>query len=51
MDRKTLGLKGDEIIDIVGLDKLSPRMDLKMEITRADGKTEVDAALPGRYRG
>ena len=40
MDRKSLGLKGDEIIDIVGLDKLSPRMDLAMRITRADGTTQ-----------
>ena len=38
--RKTLGLKGDEIIDIVGLDELSPRMDIKMVITRADGSKE-----------
>ncbi len=40
--RKSLGLTGDEVIDIVGLDKLSPRMDLTLVITRADGsKTEV----------
>jgi aconitate hydratase len=43
MDRKTLGLKGDETIDIVGLDDLSPRMDIKLIITRADGsKQEVE---------
>jgi aconitate hydratase len=43
VDRKTLGLKGDELIDIVGLDHLSPRMDIKMIITRADGsKQEVE---------
>jgi aconitate hydratase len=43
VDRKTLGLKGDETIDIVGLDHLSPRMDIKMIITRADGsKQEVE---------
>ncbi|NNM57938.1 aconitate hydratase AcnA [Acidocella sp.] len=41
--RKSLGLKGDETIDIVGLDKLSPRMDITMVITRADGsKQEVE---------
>jgi aconitate hydratase len=40
MDRKTLGLKGDEIIDIVGLDALSPRMDLKLSIHRANGTTD-----------
>jgi aconitate hydratase len=40
MDRKTLGLKGDEIIDILGLDGLSPRMDLKLVIHRANGTTD-----------
>jgi aconitate hydratase len=38
--RKSLGLKGDETIDIVGLDALSPRMDIKMVITRADGSEQ-----------
>jgi len=42
MTRKSLGLKGDETIDIVGLEKLSPRMDITMVITSADGsKQEV----------
>ena len=41
MDRKTLGLIGDETIDILGLDNLSPRMDLKLQITRADGKVDT----------
>jgi aconitate hydratase len=40
MDRKSLGLKGDELIDIVGLDDLAPRMDLKLAIHRANGKTD-----------
>jgi aconitate hydratase len=40
MDRKTLGLTGDEIIDIVGLEHLSPRMDLKLAIHRANGTTD-----------
>ena len=35
--RETLGLKGDEVIDIKGLDKLEPRMMLTLAITRADG--------------
>ncbi|NPD69211.1 aconitate hydratase AcnA [Lichenicola cladoniae] len=35
--RETLELVGDELIDIVGLDKLSPRMTLTLAITRADG--------------
>ncbi len=41
MDRKTLGLKGDELIDILGLDHLSPRMDLKLAIHRANGATDT----------
>ena len=40
-DRKTLGLKGDEVIDILGLDALSPRMDIKLVIHRANGKTDT----------
>jgi len=40
MDRKTLGLKGDETIDITGLDGLSPRMDLQLVIHRANGTTD-----------
>jgi aconitate hydratase len=42
MTRKSLGLLGDETIDIIGLDALSPRMDITMIITSADGsKKEV----------
>ena len=41
MDRKTLELKGDELIDIVGITNLSPRMDLKLVIERANGKTDT----------
>ncbi len=41
MDRKTLGLKGDEIIDILGLDNLTPRMDLALAIHRANGTTDT----------
>ncbi|MBE7209941.1 MAG: aconitate hydratase AcnA [Gluconacetobacter diazotrophicus] len=37
--RQTIGLKGDEVIDIRGLDKLSPRMRLTLAVTRADGST------------
>ena len=37
--RETLGLVGDEMIDIRGLDKLVPRMMLTLAITRADGAT------------
>ena len=40
MDRKSLGLTGEEIIDVVGLDDLKPGMDLTLVIHRPDGKTE-----------
>jgi aconitate hydratase len=45
MDRKSLGLKGDEIIDIAGLENLSPRMDVKLIIHRADGTTDEATLL------
>jgi aconitate hydratase len=38
--RHTLALRGDETIDILGLDGLHPRMDLTMRIHRADGATD-----------
>jgi len=41
MDRKTLGLKGDETIDIEGLEHLSPRMDIKLLVHRANGTTDA----------
>ena len=41
VDRKTLGLKGDELIDIIGVTDLSPRMDLKLLIKRANGTTDT----------
>jgi aconitate hydratase len=41
-DRKSLGITGDETIDLLGLEDLKARMDVKMVITRADGsKTET----------
>jgi aconitate hydratase len=40
MDRKSLGITGEEIIDVVGLDDLKPGMDLTLIIHRPDGKTE-----------
>ena len=45
VDRKTLGLTGEEIIDIVGLDKLAPRMELQLVIHRPDGKMETVPVL------
>jgi len=41
VDRKTLKLKGDEIIDILGLTEMSPRQTLKLVIHRADGTTDA----------
>ncbi|MDE2320131.1 MAG: aconitate hydratase AcnA [Rhodospirillales bacterium] len=41
--RKSLGLTGEEVVDIVGLENLSPRMSIKAVITRPDGsKQEID---------
>ncbi len=42
--RTTLSLRGDETVEILGIEELKPRMMLEMVITRADGhvmKTEV----------
>ena len=40
-DRKTLGITGDETLDILGLDALAPRMELKLSIHRANGTTDT----------
>ena len=45
MDRKTLGLTGAEILDITGLENLSPRMDLALVIHRPDGKVDTVPVL------
>ena len=45
VNRKTLELKGDETIDILGLENLSPRMDLDMVIRRANGTTDKVSLL------
>jgi aconitate hydratase len=44
MDRKSIGLKGDEKIDIVGLEHgIKPRMKLSLTVTRANGaKLELE---------
>ncbi|MCB4823458.1 aconitate hydratase AcnA [Roseicella aerolata] len=44
-DRKSLGIKGDEQIDIVGLENLKPRMTLDLVITRADGSKHTTQVL------
>ena len=43
--RHSLGLTGEETIDIVGLENLSPRMDLMMTIHRPNGKVDELAVL------
>ena len=40
-DRKTLGITGDETLDILGLDALAPRMELQLIIHRANGTTDT----------
>ncbi|MDO9708816.1 aconitate hydratase AcnA [Paracraurococcus lichenis] len=44
-DRKSLGIQGDEQIDIVGLENLRPRMTLDLVITRADGSKHTTKVL------
>ncbi|RAI59522.1 aconitate hydratase AcnA [Roseicella frigidaeris] len=44
-DRKSLGIQGDEVIDIVGLEALKPRMTLDLVITRADGSKHTTQVL------
>ena len=45
MDRKSLGLTGEEVLDILGLEDLSPRMDLDLVIHRPDGTTDTVKVL------
>ncbi len=41
MTRRSLGLEGDEVFDITGLEKgIVPRMDVACRITRTDGSSE-----------
>ncbi len=40
VNRKTLGLKGDEVLDLLGLDDIRPKMDVELVIHRADGGTD-----------
>ena len=43
--RQTLGIKGDETIDITGIETITPRMPVPVTIHRADGTTETIEAL------
>jgi aconitate hydratase len=39
-DRKSLNITGDEVIDIEGLENISPRMELTLVIHRSNGTTD-----------
>jgi aconitate hydratase len=39
-DRKTLGLTGEEVLDVLGVAELRPRMEMALVIHRPDGRTE-----------
>jgi aconitate hydratase len=41
VDRKSLGIVGDELIDITGLDTITPRMELSLVIHRANGTVDT----------
>ncbi|MEO8713684.1 MAG: aconitate hydratase, partial [Acetobacteraceae bacterium] len=41
MDRKRLGITGEETIDILGLEGLSPRKEMSLLIHRPNGKTDT----------
>lgn len=43
-DRRTLGLTGDELIDVGGLNSVTPKQIVPVKITHADGRvTELNA--------
>jgi aconitate hydratase len=41
MDRKSLGITGDEMIDITGLETITPRMELSLVIHRSNGAIDT----------
>jgi len=43
--RHTLGLDGTEVLDILGLDDLSPRKEMQLVIHRANGTVETVPVL------
>ena len=45
VDRNTLGITGQEVIDILGLENLSPQVELTLVIHRPDGKTDQAPVL------
>jgi aconitate hydratase len=53
---QSLGLTGDETIDVLGLDDIRPQQDLRLRITKADGsqreigvKSRIDTAIEVDY--
>jgi aconitate hydratase len=40
-DRKSLGITGEEMIDITGLDTITPRMELSLVIHRVNGTIDT----------
>ncbi len=44
-DRKSLGITGAETIDLLGIENLSPRMDVTMVIHRPDGTTHTTTLM------
>jgi aconitate hydratase len=44
-DRKSLGLVGDEIIDVLGVEELKARMELELVIHRASGTVDKTRVL------
>ncbi len=41
MDRKRLGITGEETVDILGLEQLSPRMEMSLVLHRPNGATDT----------
>jgi aconitate hydratase len=53
---QTLGIKGDETIDVLGLEEIHPQQELKLRIRSADGrqveipvKSRIDTAIEVDY--
>ncbi len=44
-DRKSLGITGEEVIDVLGMEQLKPRMMLELVIHRPDGTTHRTEVL------
>jgi aconitate hydratase len=41
MDRKSLAITGTEMIDIIGLGQITPRMELSLVIHRSNGEKDI----------